>query len=146
MLWKLVKFSLFHCFKVAFVRLILSMFHLRKGTFVSSRENRWLCLFTHKQAFAAGVGRTCTNPTCGVQRPVADDFVLQLHWCDAERTTGKKKKTRLAGQKENSRTFLPKHMCFFGRAFKVAVLLCLFEGERRVVFYVPSSVRQRCRL
>ena len=44
---------------------ILSMFHLRKATFLFSRENQWFCLSTHKQVFAAGVRRTCTNPTCG---------------------------------------------------------------------------------
>ena len=65
-----------------------------------SRETQRFCLYTRNQAFAAGVRRTCTNPTCGAPRPVADGFTLQLHWCHAERMTAKCPKC--AGIKEIS--------------------------------------------
>ena len=70
--------------------------------------------------------RTYTIPTCGAQRPVADDFALQLHWCGAGRTTAKT--PVCAGTKEDSWTFC---FCQSRRAFLKALLLCLFGGERQ---------------
>ena len=82
--------------------------------------------FTLKQTFAAGVRRTYTKPTSGAQRPVADDFTLQLHWCNAERTAAKI--PRCAGIKEKSWFFLSKNT---GVLFLDVLLLCLFGGERQ---------------
>ena len=116
------------------------MFYLGKATFPFSRENQWFCLFTHKQTFAAGLRRTCTNPTSGAQRPVADDFAQQLHWCDAERTTAKN--PRCAG-------ILRKFLIF--SFFKADVLFWMrfsfvdLEENVRIPYNVPSSLRHRCR-
>ena len=84
--------------------------------------------------------RAYTIPTCGAQRPVADDFALQLHWCDAETTTAKKP-----------------DMCWYKRGFlkiffvKADVLFWKrssfvdLEESVRVPSFVPSSLRHRCR-
>ena len=113
------------------------MFHLQKATFLFSRKNQWFCLFNHKQAFAAGVRRTCTNPTCGAKRPVADDFVLQLHWCDAEKTTARY--PRCAGLFPGTFFF-----CQSTRAFLRSSFVYL-EKNVRVPSCVPSSLGHRRR-
>ena len=142
---KIFQFSLFQCqrcFCPSNIS-ISSIFYLGKATFHFSRENQWFCLFTHKQAFAAGVRRTYTIPTCGAQRPVADDFALQLHWCDAERTTAKT--PICAGTCWYKRGFLNFFFCQSRRAFLKALLLCLFGGERQGFVVRPSPLRHRCR-
>ena len=138
---KIFQFSLFQCLKDAFVLLTFQFqvySTLGKQLSFFSRETQWFCLFTHKQAFAAGVCRTYTIPTCGAQRPVADDFALQLHWCDAERTRRQQKPWYVLVQKRIPELF------FFVKAdvlFLKALLLCLFGGERQgsVVRPFPAS-------
>ena len=118
---------------------ISSIFYLGKATFLFSHESQWFCLFTHKQAFAAGVRRTYTIPTCGAQRPFADDFALQLHWSDAERTTAKT--PICAGTKEDSWTFFVKADVLFWKRSSFVYL----EESVRVPSFVPSPLRHRCR-
>ena len=136
MFWKTFQFSLFQCMLCPSIISISSVFCLGKATFPFSRENQWFCLFTHKQTFAAGVRHTCTNPTSGAQRPVADDFAQQLDWCDAERTTAKN--PRCAGIKENSYLFsFVKADVLFWMCFSFVYL----EENVRIPYYVPSSFR-----
>ena len=104
---------------------ISSVFYLGKATFPFSHENQWFCLFTHKQAFAAGVCCTCTDPTCSAQRPVADDFYATALVRGREDGS---KKSEMCWYKRKLLNFL---FCQSRRALLDALLLCLFGGERQ---------------
>ena len=113
---KIIQFSLFQCLKDAFV---LLTFQFQ----VYSTLGKQLSFFRAKiSGFAFSPTSNRSLQVCvvhipysiGAQRPVADDFALQLHWCDAERTTAKPRYVLV--QKRIPELFLSKQTCFFESA------------------------------
>ena len=99
---KIFQFSLFQCLKDAFVLLKFQFqvysFLGKELSFFRAKISGFAFSPTSKRSLQVCVVHII--PTCGAQRPVADDFALQLHWCDAERTTAKT--PICAGTKEDS--------------------------------------------
>ena len=142
MFWKIFQFSLFQCLKDAFVLLTFQFqvySTLGKQLSFFRAKISGFCLFTHKQAFAAGVRRTYTIPTCGAQRPVADDFSLN---CTGAMQRGRQqKKPDMCWYKRGFLNFFVKPDVLFWKRSSFVYL----EESVRVPSFVPSPLRHRCR-
>ena len=112
---------------------ISSMFYHRKATFrffFRAKISGFAFSLTSKRSLQVCVVHVPIP--CSAQRPVADDVALQLHLCNAERTTAKKSEMCWYKRKFlNFFFFLSKQTCSFGCALTVALLLRLFGGERQ---------------